>query len=45
MPTVKHVQVPDSAEDRLAKWVPIVVPAFAVLLVFLVYVIMAGIAY
>ena len=27
----------------LAKWIPIVVPAFAVLLVFLIYMIMAGV--
>ena len=43
MPSVKHLEVPDRAEDRLAKWIPIVVPALAVLLVFLIYVIMAGV--
>jgi hypothetical protein len=43
MPTVKRVEVPDRDEDQLARWVPIVVPALAVLMVFLVYVIMAGV--
>jgi len=41
MPTVKRIDVPGRDEERLAKWIPIVVPAFAVLLVFLVYMIMA----
>jgi hypothetical protein len=41
MPTVRHVDTHDHGGDKLAKWIPIVVPAFAVLLVFLVYVIMA----
>jgi hypothetical protein len=41
MPVVKHIEAHDPGEDKLAKWLPIVVPAFAVLLVFLVYMIMA----
>jgi len=43
MAVEKHIEVPLRDEDKLARWIPIVVPAFAVMLVFLIYMILAAV--